>query len=575
MGLMSLVIAFTTCLAFSQQPSLPPLPGPGAAAQRPQPAQAQEVKPEDYGVIEGKVLDSVTGQPLSKAQLTLFRDQGGRQPLVTSSDSSGAFVFRNVEPGSYYLSASRNRYARQSYGQRSNTGRGAVINLSARQKISDIVLRLAPGAIVTGRVVDEDGEPLPYVRVSLMQYRYTAGRRQLAPAPGGGSSNDLGEYRIFGIPPGRYYVSATRSDYAMGSFAPASGPGANTGYPTVYYPGVFDPTQTSPLVVKAGEEKAGIDFRIVRTQAVRISGRVIDPSSNRLGDDIGVVLLGRSGAASFVDRRFVPVARESGKFEIRGVSPGSYELSAFSRAGASDSRSANLRLEVGSANLENLELVLGHSATLQGVIKVEGGTQPAPSLDDLRVLLASGVEQFGRPWSSGSGAVKADGSFQLPGVAPGEYQVRLARLPEGMYLKSAFLGDQEALDKGLIVTSASDGAVLTLTISGDGATVEGIVSDENEKPYTGATVVLVPEPARRHRQDLYKSVSSDQGGRFRLTAIAPGEYKLLAWDNVETGAWQDPDFLQSFEDKGTKLKIEARSSQVTELHLLQASESER
>ena len=550
------------------------MPG-GATSQRPPQTPVQEVKPEDLATVEGKVLDSVSGQPLSKAQLTLVRDQGGRQPLVASTDSAGVFVFRNVEPGLYYLAASRNRYARQSYGQRSSAGRGTALSLAARQKLSDIVIRLMPGAVITGRVVDEDGEPLPYVRISLMQYRYMGGKRQLAPSAGGGSSNDLGEYRIFGINPGRYYVSATRADSFMGALAPGSGPGANTGYPTVYYPGVLDATQTSPIMVKAGEEKAGIDFRIVRTQAVRISGRVIDPSSSRLGDDIVVSLVSRSGAASFADRRFISVSRESGKFEIGGVSPGSYELAATSRPGSRDSLSASLRLEAGSSNLENLELVLSRGVALQGVVKVEGAVQPAPALDGLRVLLSSGGMQFIRPWSAGNEAVKADGSFQLLGVAPGEYQVRIFRLPEGMYLKSAFLGDQEALDKGLIVGSASEGAELTLTISGDGATLEGIVSGDKDKPYEGATVVLVPEPAKRQRQDLYKNVSSDQTGRFQLTAVPPGEYKLFAWDNVDYGAWQDPDFLQAFEDKGIKVKLEPRSSQVVELHLLRTAESEQ
>ena len=543
--------------------------------QAPQPAPAQEVKLEDLATIEGTVLDSVSGQPLAKVQLTLMREQGGRKPMLASTGSTGVFVFRNVEPGSYYLSASRNRYARQAYGQRSNASRGTALNVVARQKLSGIVIRLVPGAVITGRVVDEDGEPLPFVRISLMQHRYVGGKRQLAPVAGGGSSNDLGEYRVFGIAPGRYYVSATRSDYAMGTSVPGSGPGANTGYPTVYYPGVLDPGQISPLVVKAGEEKAGIDFRIVRTQAVRISGRVTDPSSNRLRDDIGLMLAGRSGAASFVDRRFVPLARDSGKFEIGGVSPGSYELMAFSRPGGSEALSASLRLEVGSANLEGLELVLGRGVTLHGVVKVEGATLPGPALDDLRVLLSSGGEPFGRPWSSGNGAVKADGSFQLQGVASGEYQIRLFRLPEGMYLKSAVLGDQETLDKGLVISPASDGASLTLTVSGDGATVEGVVAGGQEKPYEGATVVLVPEPAKRHRQDLYKSVSSDQNGRFRLTAIPPGEYKLFAWDSIDAGAWQDPDFLQVFEDKASKFRLDARSSQVTELRLLRTSESER
>lgn len=293
-------------------------------------AQAQAAAPEKCA-IEGRVLRAGSGDPIRKVQLTLVREQG--RPSNSNfavTDDSGRFSFTGLDPGRYQLSADRNGYVRQQYGQRGQARMGAPLVLERGQNLRDIVFRLVPAAILTGRVTDDEGEPVSYVRVDLFRYGYVQGRRQRMPA-GGASSNDLGEYRIFGLAPGRYFLSATWGTMGfMGSggnlVGVTSGPNpAELTYAPTYFPGTADATQASPIEITPGAELRGIDLRLLKIPTVRIRGKVLNAVTGRPGRGIGVGLLTRNDP--YMSRNFV-AAEADGSFEIRGVTPGSYELNA-------------------------------------------------------------------------------------------------------------------------------------------------------------------------------------------------------------------------------------------------------
>ena len=157
--------------------------------------------------IEGRVLKAGTDEPLKKAWLTLYRVEGERRPNSTSTDASGRFILKDVEPGRYQLWAQRNGYVQQAYGQRGSERSGTTLTLGPGQTLSDIIFRLAPAAVISGRVFDEDGEPVAGASVQAMRYRYMEGKRELVPM-GMDRSDDQGEYRIFGLAAGQYFVSA-------------------------------------------------------------------------------------------------------------------------------------------------------------------------------------------------------------------------------------------------------------------------------------------------------------------------------------------------------------------------------
>jgi hypothetical protein len=173
-----------------------------------QPPAKSTTRPEDLCAMSGRVVNSVTGEPLRRATIILMRADPtpGEPPLAytTSSNPEGQFAMKEMEPGRYRLMATRNGFVQFVYGARNPMRPGTTISLAKQQSVTDMELKMTPHAVLVGRIVDEEGEPVPNVPVMLQAYRFLQGRKQLTTAGGGNSTNDLGEYRIFGVAPGTY-----------------------------------------------------------------------------------------------------------------------------------------------------------------------------------------------------------------------------------------------------------------------------------------------------------------------------------------------------------------------------------
>lgn len=560
-------------LVFAQaQPNAQPGSPPRAAGAPQAQQEAPPLKEEDYCTVEGVVIDARTQAPLRKAAVVLVGGRGaGFGGAGGISDASGRFVIEKIPPGRYQISLRRNGYA-SGDTQAGRAGNPASLTLSPGQHLKGLVLRMTPAAVISGRVVDEDGEPLAWARVTAMQYRYLKGKRELVPA-GGAATDDRGEYRIFGLAPGRYWVSAAWTEREMGLRPLARVRTADRiAYPDVYYPGVVEPEQAAPVAVKAGEERSGIDFRLWPAQAVSISGRVLKPGGERAGSGLMLMIAPRTslGFLGSARRRFAQVEASTGRFTLTNVRPGPHLLTAVYRDGE-NTLYARQEIEVGSADVEGIELVLAPGVTVQGRVQIEPGSAATVKLDGARVLLQS-EEQEMQFFGMGDGRVREDGSFELRNLSPGRYSVRIVGLPEGSYLKAARLGDQEALASPLMLTS---GGFLNLIVSPSGGQVDGAVLDAEQKPAPGAAVVLIPEESKRHREDLFFQQAADQNGRFSFRGVPPGDYKLFAWDKVEAGAWRDPAFLDRYEDDGVKVSVKERSQELRELKLLRVEEADQ
>src|SRR5262245_40083943 len=190
--------------------------------------QQQQARPQDRGSIAGYVVKMGTGEPLSKAVVTISAYNSGRnQTYTATTTTAGQFAFQNLEPGQYRLSASRNGYVRMEYGARSPNRPGLPISLNTSQKIGDVILQLMPAGTISGRVFDRDGEPLANVNVEALKYSYQEGQRVMNVVQTS-RTNDLGEYRLFWLQPGQYFVSATPQDGQRGAILNAlaiAGPG--------------------------------------------------------------------------------------------------------------------------------------------------------------------------------------------------------------------------------------------------------------------------------------------------------------------------------------------------------------
>jgi hypothetical protein len=275
-----------------------------------------------------------------------------------------------------------------------------------------------------------------------------------------------------------------------------------------------------------------------------------------------VFLNQRESSSYMFERNMSPVRGNDGTFEIRGVTPGAYYVTAQSFDGQ-DRQFARVSVDAGNTNVDGLELTLAPGQEIAGTIKVEGEGQVNPAA--VRVYLEP--KEMTPMGGGGMSSTKPDGSFTIRSVVPDTYRVRVMIPQNQGYLKSVFLGQQEAKD-GEITISPGVSPALAVVVSTAGAQVSGEVKGDKDIPVQGAVVALVPDSGKRQQQALFKNATTDQYGRFSLAGIAPGSYKLFAWDAVDFGEWMDPDFLQTWESKGVTVTLKESSRETADLSLL-------
>lgn len=540
-------------------------------------AQQPALDPGALATVEGTVLRADTGELLRRAAVTIRVAEGRGTPLTVFTDVLGRFRIEGLPPGRYRLTADRNGYVRAEYGQRAPGRAGAVLAVGPGEQLRDVVLRMFPASAITGRVWDEYGDPVIGAQVRLFRYRYVEGGRQLALA-GQAQTNDLGEYRVFGLFPGQYYlvISPTRMLTVAGvpgevPAVPVELPGEEPSAPT-YYPGTADPSRAVPVEIRAGEELRGVDISLARVRAVSVRGRLVRPPENAARGDLALRLTPR-GVVSWILGGSEETPRwPDGDFEFRRVAPGSYIVLAMTM-GAGEAWYAREAVEVGSTDVEGLLLTMLPAAQVYGRVVVEG--DPQFQFDNVSVRLDAVQSSFGAPVpgpASTGGAragVAAGGGFRIQRLPPDRYQIGIVNLPQGYYPKAARVAGRDILDEGLEVRGGQSVEV-ELLVSPAGGRATGIVVDEERRPVAAATVVLAPEESRRHLQRLYAAAQTDASGQFLLQGLAPGDYLLFAFDDLEPGQHLDPLFLRSYLERGARVRIAENAVAVAELRLLHA-----
>lgn len=515
--------------------------------------------------VQGVVVKTESGEPLKKAVVTLHEDGANNQGSSAATDATGRFEIK-AGPGRYHMWAWRNGYVQQYYGERTPGGAGTTLSLGAGQKVSDIMFRLIPAAAITGHVYDEDGEPVARAQVSALGYSYSypEGQRELADH-GYVQTNDLGEFRIYGLAPGQYYVRASYNAERYG-LNPAPG-----GYLPIFYPGTADVGTAAPIVLRSGGEFSGVEISLQAVHTVTVRGRVFNAVGGQPAAHASIFLVKRESdllAHTFTHPAYSYVQDPQGAFELRNVTPGTYYLYANLQEEGKN-YSARMPLEVTNTDIEGVTLNVTRGLDIKGQLRVEGAA--LSSLGSLGVNLQpkNEVISFGM---GGHDYLKPDGSFLLGGVHDGDYDLYVFTLPEDYFLKSARLDGNEVLASGLTIDAHEAPKLLEVVVSANGARLEGVVEKDNH-PFSGATVVLVPDPPHRNDRRLFRETTTDQSGHYLLRGIAPGDYKLFAWENPERGAYRSADFLQPFEDRGRSVNVREGASLSAQLDLIPAKDS--
>ena len=503
----------------------------------------------DLCSVEGTALDATTGAPLRDVKLRL-RPAGaaagrGSIAFVTLTDETGKFAFAAIEPGAYAFTAERAGFTTEAYGARRPGAPGTPLTLEPGQKKTSVEFRLRPQGVIAGRALEAGGEPAGDIFIYAARARYVNGRKQLALTSRTGSLNDLGEYRIFGLEPGHYYIVAVPIRFASGAAGPKdiSGRPPET-YQTTYYPDTPDPRAAEALDVAPGAILSGVDLQVIRLTAFFVRGRVLNQTGGELTEMwVAMNPAAGPGITSFSD------AGSQGRVVFDNLPQGTQPVA----VGGTNSRGrvVSTRHMLGvRANVDDLQLAIKPPFPVQGRLTVEGAAIPK----NLKVKLAMQEPLMGDR-SAREADVAADGAFTLPDGSPDRYFASVTGMPDGFYIKSIRLAKQNVLENGADLPEKPE-QPLEIALSPKAGSIRGTVTGAQ----AGVVVALVPSKGRE-----YRNTTTDEHGRFTIANLPPGEYKLFAWEEVEDGAWMDPAFLKPIESKGTPVTVREATAETVEL----------
>ena len=538
-------------------------PGPGRQGGGPGGRQGAPARPprdraqvEGTAILRGRVSFADTGAPVRRAEVHAVLSVGPRQH-VALTDTDGRFELRDLPAGSWTLRASKTGLVTTQYGQRAPTGPGESITLADGQQFT-ADFALIRGGVITGRVFDDGGDPIANVRVSAMRTQLTPNGRRMVGAGGGpGMTDDTGAFRLYGLPPGDYYISATPQTVNL-SAAVLTAQGALTYAPT-YFPGTIESSAAQRISLGAGQEQHNISFALSSTLALRVSGIVVNANSVPIQ---GMLDLRGAGADSLPVRENRVGTSADGTFTLPAVPPGNYVLEFTGRITSPDvpPQVAAVPISVGGGDLTGLTIITSHGATINGTVVADGGAR----------LETAGIRATappsGRAGFTPRAQVTADGSFDLEGLI-GPHSLQFERLPSGWIVKSITANGVDVTDVALDFRGNEQVSVrvlLTDRVTGITGTVRGETSPR------GSGILVFPDdrskwtPTSRY----LRTARAGEKGQFTLTALPGNErYLAVALDYLEPGEHLDPEFLERLKPLATGFSLSDGEQKQVELTL--------
>ena len=473
---------------------------------------ASGVHTQERCALEGTVTDSRSGAPIPDAILVL---QGSGHPRVfdSASNAEGKFTLKDITPGPYRVTATAQGYANSSLPVRCG-------DLSYSLKFA-----LSREAVVSGRVLDDDGQPVPGARVILLRAAYIGGDKRFMTVGAATPHND-GEFRFDNLANDTYFVVAT----APAVFVPT------------FYPSAIDPSAAAPIRIQGPGEIGSTDIRLRKERAFSIRGRLLtsDTSHNLRGFTIRLLPADPRG----FNPQFT-TDDEKGLFSFPAVLPGTYTL--IARKIGTSGPSARLKVDVTDRDLEDVELPLSPGLRVTG--ELASGDKERHLIPAAQVSLYSleNLEYTREPVTKNE--------FTFTNVAPGLYRVSVQPLPPGAYAKALRLDGHDVPDWTADLT-ASPSHSMSVVLGYDAGRITGFVRSSSGDPVANMLVTLVPAGNGPLTTPQFAITTSDAQGRYTFNSVQPGAYKVFAWEKVNPGAVQNRETLRQFETKCADVEVQ-------------------
>jgi Carboxypeptidase regulatory-like domain len=530
-------------------------------------------------VVHGEAPDL---KPLARAVVAINAGDGER---LTVTDDEGRFLFEGLVPGRYLLNANKVGWVPSYYGSaRQGRPPGVRIAVTAGAR-TNVEVPIVRGGVLAGRVVDQEGRPMARQSPWILEQRMVGDQMMLArtrfPYTVGTferGTNDLGEFRLFGLPPGTYYLAVSPSITAGARVTtdsevrwalqppgadraapPALGPVA--GYTRVYYPGTPDPDTARAIVVGPGQVREGLDITVDFIAVSRIEGVVQRPDGTP-GAGTRVSLDVRNSKVSLEGTTRTVAANAAGQFVFTNVPPDDYRISARAASGAPAVLDlwGQADVAVSGADVQGVAVTLAPAAVITGRLAfVATSLAPPKDLTTVRLhfvgahAMAQALVGAGSLATQHQATVDADGTFRVVGLSPDRY-LATATWPgmrtgdSGWWLTTVSVAGKDLGDAPIPVNPNEEVKDVTLGFRDRIGAIEGTLTDASGRPAPEYVVIAFPidraswtTTSRR----MAPAVQPATDGRFRVTGLLPGEYYLAVVTEIEPDEATAARFLET------------------------------
>ena len=479
------------------------------------------------GTVSGKV--TIKDKPAAGVLVVVRKSENAGNPWESISravtDQMGGYRLTNLGPGSYSVEVRTPAYIAADAANRKS------VVITEDDNVEGIDFSLVRGGVITGKVTDADGRPVIQQQVEIYRAETLDLRTQQPQGPQQprplypartAHTDDRGIYRMFGLTPGKYKVSAGRSENSSPSFSLSP-----IIYTQVFHPASPDPAKANVIEVSEGSEAINIDIALGGTvQMFTVSGRIINGESGAPAPQVrfGVHRL-QPDRADYVNLNAISDAR--GEFIMEGLTPGKYGVFLFTNPNSPiELRAERTTFAVADQDITGLTIKLVKAATMTGFVILESDDKAAQR-KLLEMKLFSHVDSFPGTAISASSAIGPDGSFRLSGLPSGFANFNI--FPTGSYVPTGFVivrveRDGVAMPRVEVKDGETVAGVKVFVRYGT-STIRGVVSFFNGTPPPG-TRVMIQLSKLGESLPYTRQAEVDARGQFLIDNIPAGMYEL-------------------------------------------------